>query len=96
MSTKNASPEVLAAATVLLQGLSPGLTPARLSAMLKDSVAPPDAGPFLTPREAAAALRVSKMTILRKCRTGEIPARRIGRQWRIPEAACRCNVGAAR
>jgi excisionase family DNA binding protein len=38
---------------------------------------------FLTLAEAAARLRVSTHTVYKMCRTGDIPARRVGRQWRI-------------
>jgi excisionase family DNA binding protein len=38
---------------------------------------------FLTVREAAALLEVSEDTIERACKTGEVPATRLGRQWRI-------------
>ena len=40
---------------------------------------------MLTPEEVAASLRVSAETIRRWCRTGEIPAIRIGRLWRIKQ-----------
>lgn len=38
---------------------------------------------LLTAEEAAAYLRVSQYTIWRWCRTGRLPAFRIGRAWRI-------------
>jgi len=38
---------------------------------------------LLTTQEAAEYLRVSRATILRCCRAGQLPAVRIGRQWRI-------------
>src|SRR5262249_54794613 len=38
---------------------------------------------FLTVREAAALLEVSEDTVERACKTGELPATRLGRQWRI-------------
>lgn len=38
---------------------------------------------FLTLAEAAARLRISNHTVYKMCRNGEIPARRVGRQWRI-------------
>jgi len=38
---------------------------------------------LLTSREAADYLRVSRATILRWCKAGQLPAVRIGRQWRI-------------
>lgn len=39
---------------------------------------------FLTLAEAAERLRVSNHTIYKMCRNGQIPARRVGRLWRIP------------
>ena len=38
---------------------------------------------LLTTQEAAEYLRVSRATILRCCKAGQLPAMRIGRQWRI-------------
>lgn len=38
----------------------------------------------LTPAEVAERLRVSKMTVLRLIYSGELPALRVGRQFRIP------------
>jgi excisionase family DNA binding protein len=42
---------------------------------------------FLTVAEAAAAMRVSKMTIYRLVHSGELPAVRNGRSFRVPEQA---------
>lgn len=39
---------------------------------------------FLTPDEVAALLRVSRKTIYRSIRNGELIAARVGRQYRIP------------
>ena len=41
--------------------------------------------PFWTADEAAAYCRVSINTMQHLLRAGEIPARRVGRQWRIPK-----------
>ena len=38
---------------------------------------------MLTPEEAAAALKVHRQTIYALLDTGELPGRKIGRQWRI-------------
>jgi excisionase family DNA binding protein len=38
---------------------------------------------LLTTQEAAEYLRISRATILRWCKAGQLPAVRIGRQWRI-------------
>ncbi len=38
---------------------------------------------YLTVKEAAAYLRVSTATVFRKLRSGELPARKFGRAWRI-------------
>jgi excisionase family DNA binding protein len=38
---------------------------------------------LLTLAETAALLRLSEATVYKMCRSGAIPARKIGRQWRI-------------
>lgn len=43
--------------------------------------------PFLTVAEVAESLRVSKMTVYRMVHSGELPAVRVGRSFRVPEAA---------
>jgi excisionase family DNA binding protein len=52
---------------------------------------PPDAPlaqvRFLTVAEVAALMRVSKMTVYRLVHSGEIPAVRVGRSFRVPEKA---------
>ncbi|MGH3384366.1 MAG: helix-turn-helix domain-containing protein [Nocardioidaceae bacterium] len=42
---------------------------------------------FLTVAEVAAAMRVSKMTVYRLVHSGEMPAVRVGRSFRVPETA---------
>jgi excisionase family DNA binding protein len=42
---------------------------------------------FLTVAEVAAAMRVSKMTVYRLVHSGELPAVRVGRSFRVPESA---------
>ena len=42
---------------------------------------------FLTVAEVAAIMRVSKMTVYRLVRSGELPAVRVGRSFRVPEQA---------
>jgi excisionase family DNA binding protein len=42
--------------------------------------------PFWNTKEAAAYCRVSHTTMLELLRRGEIPARRVGNQWRILKA----------
>ena len=42
---------------------------------------------FLTVAEVAAAMRVSKMTVYRLVHSGEMPAVRVGRSFRVPEQA---------
>lgn len=44
-------------------------------------------GEYLTPADVARRLAVSKMTVFRLIQTGELPAIRAGRQYRIPTAA---------
>ena len=40
---------------------------------------------FLTIAEVASAMRVSKMTVYRLVHSGELPAVRVGRSFRVPE-----------
>ena len=40
---------------------------------------------FLTVAEVAAVMRVSKMTVYRLVHSGELPAARVGRSFRVPE-----------
>jgi excisionase family DNA binding protein len=42
---------------------------------------------FLTVAEVAAMMRVSKMTVYRLVHSGELPALRVGRSFRVPEQA---------
>lgn len=42
---------------------------------------------FLTVAEVASAMRVSKMTVYRLVHSGEMPAIRVGRSFRVPEQA---------
>lgn len=41
---------------------------------------------FLTVAEVATVMRVSKMTVYRLVHSGELPAVRVGRSFRVPEA----------
>ena len=42
---------------------------------------------FLTVAEVAQVMRVSKMTVYRLVHSGEMPAVRFGRSYRVPETA---------
>ena len=42
---------------------------------------------FLTVAEVAAMMRVSKMTVYRMVHSGDLPAIRVGRSFRVPEQA---------
>ncbi|MFB7251073.1 helix-turn-helix domain-containing protein [Microbacterium sp. NPDC056234] len=42
---------------------------------------------FLTVAEVAEIMRVSKMTVYRLVHSGELPAIRFGRSYRVPESA---------
>src|SRR6476469_1923444 len=42
---------------------------------------------FLTVAEVAASMRVSRMTVYRLVHSGELPAVRVGRSFRVPEQA---------
>lgn len=44
-------------------------------------------GKFLTVAEVAEIMRVSKMTVYRLVHSGELPAVRVGRSFRVNEAA---------
>lgn len=47
--------------------------------------APGSSGPFVTPAEAAARLRLHKRTVYRLLEQGVIPGVKIGKLWRIAE-----------
>ncbi|MFH8790940.1 helix-turn-helix domain-containing protein [Streptomyces roseoverticillatus] len=42
---------------------------------------------FLSVAEVAAVMRISKMTVYRLVHSGHLPAIRVGRSFRVPEAA---------
>jgi excisionase family DNA binding protein len=42
---------------------------------------------FLTVAEVASLMRVSKMTVYRMVHSGDLPAVRVGRSFRVPEKA---------
>jgi excisionase family DNA binding protein len=50
---------------------------------------PPNIGQvqFLTVAEVATLMRVSKMTVYRLVHSGELPAVRVGKSFRVPEKA---------
>jgi excisionase family DNA binding protein len=47
---------------------------------------------FLTVAEVADMMRVSKMTVYRLVHSGELPAIRFGRSFRVPESAVRAAI----
>ncbi|AWB88248.1 helix-turn-helix domain-containing protein [Homoserinimonas hongtaonis] len=47
---------------------------------------------FLTVAEVADMMRVSKMTVYRLVHSGELPAIRFGRSFRVPESAVEAAV----
>ena len=47
---------------------------------------------FLTVQEVAELMRVSTMTVYRLVRSGDLPAVRFGRSYRIPESAVAAAV----
>ncbi|HKF34739.1 MAG TPA: helix-turn-helix domain-containing protein [Jatrophihabitantaceae bacterium] len=65
----------------------------RRSRAARDEVSQPlaDAGladvRFLTVAEVASVMRVSKMTVYRMVHSGDLPAVRVGRSYRVPERA---------
>lgn len=50
-------------------------------------MAEPSAPRFLTVAEVAQLARVSRMTVYRMVHAGELPAIRVGKSFRVPEAA---------
>jgi excisionase family DNA binding protein len=50
---------------------------------------------FLTVAEVASVMRVSKMTVYRMVHSGELPAVRVGRSFRVPERAVHDYLRAA-
>ncbi|HTZ43703.1 MAG TPA: helix-turn-helix domain-containing protein [Jatrophihabitans sp.] len=50
---------------------------------------------FLTVAEVAAVMRVSKMTVYRMVHSGELPAVRVGRSFRVPEQAVQAYLKGA-
>ena len=57
---------------------------------MKDSSTKSKQEPRLwTVEDAADFLRVSRRTVLRSIHAGELPARKVRRQWQIGRASCR-------
>ena len=56
-------------------------------AVVTDMTTGPVDGPFLTVAEVAARMRVSKMTVYRHVHSGELPAIRFGRSFRVQRRA---------
>lgn len=54
-----------------------------------------DSGTFLTVAEVAELMRVSKMTVYRLVHSGELPAVRVGRSFRVHEQAVEDYLGAS-
>ena len=50
-------------------------------------MAQPQTPAFMTVTEVASMMRVSKMTVYRLVHSGELPAMRVGRSYRVPVAA---------
>jgi excisionase family DNA binding protein len=50
---------------------------------------------FLTVAEVASVMRVSKMTVYRLVHSGELPAVRVGRSFRVPDQAVHDYLRAA-
>lgn len=50
---------------------------------------------FLTVAEVAEEMRVSRMTVYRLVHSGEIPAVRVGKSFRVPAAALQQYLGGA-
>ena len=54
-----------------------------------------DSGTFLTVADVAELMRVSKMTVYRLVHSGELPAVRVGRSFRVHEQAVEEYLGAS-
>lgn len=67
--------------------LREGKPAARLRAERYELVVNEDKGKFLTVAEVAEIMRVSKMTVYRLVHSGELPAVRVGRSFRVNETA---------
>ena len=67
--------------------LQEGKPAARLRAERYELVVNEDKGKFLTVAEVAEIMRVSKMTVYRLVHSGELPAVRVGRSFRVNETA---------
>lgn len=50
---------------------------------------------FLTVAEVAEVMRVSKMTVYRLVHSGELPAVRVGKSYRVPQQALDAYLAAA-
>jgi len=80
---------------------SSGTTPRRSRATSDEAVQASiaDAGlaevRFLTVAEVASVMRVSKMTVYRMVHSGDLPAVRVGRSFRVPEKAVHDYLRAA-
>ena len=63
-----------------------------------DGETPPEglSGPFLTVAEVARRMRVSKMTVYRLVHSGELPANRFGRTFRVQLGAVEELIQSAR
>jgi excisionase family DNA binding protein len=72
---------------------------ARKSAAGKNADSGPDSSfaevRFLTVAEVAGVMRVSKMTVYRMVHSGDLPAVRVGRSFRVPEKAVHDYLRAA-
>lgn len=53
----------------------------------------PEVQPTMTVQAAAAALRIGQVQAYRAVASGELPAFRIGRSWRVPTAELRRMLG---
>ncbi len=83
------------------RGQERGQGPAKRGSREGESAGPRPADPalsdvrFLTVAEVAAVMRVSKMTVYRMVHSGELPAIRVGRSFRVPEKAVHDYLRAA-
>lgn len=74
---------VLRSANVAMHGLEEAGKMALFSAADRAAMTGGNPSNLLTPEEVADKLRVSRRTVYNQVRSGEIPARKVGRQWRI-------------
>jgi excisionase family DNA binding protein len=76
-----------AADSIALLTSTRAISEAEVGALASSLANHPGLPNFLTPAEVSSIMDVSKMTVYRLVHSGELPAIRVGRTFRIPEQA---------